>query len=321
MEYRGTMIHLMPSYSSVYRGENGTNFYPGNSSLYISENIPGHHAEQLPSGAPHSSFLIDDILGKKERERDAERGRMEQSHREQSHREQSREQERSRDLGERIRYHESDVEPERQNRYRETERDSESIREREMDKETERHVIESRKMNVLKESSVRDAELRDREKERESINERNRIRESERERLVEQDREIRNSRNTHLLHATATKSLSSPPITATSILPSDIPRPTPINPAAIHTSALTTPTLYKPLPTLYEPILQQAYMNPHLSTYQSSLMRQMCGGIGTLGALPGYNRHEYPAIFDGQCSPFSKGKNLKVYFYLFQNPF
>ena len=303
------MIHLMPSYPSMYRGENGANFYPGsNSSLYMSENIPGHHAEQLPSGAPHSSFLIDDILGKKEREE--ERGRIEQSHRESV-----REHERSRDSGERNRFHESDVETERQSRFRESDRDLESFREREMDKETDRHMIESRKINLLKETSVRDADLREREKDRESISERNRIRESERERLVEQDREIRNSRNTHLLHAASTKSLSSPPITATAILPSEIPRPTPINPAAIQTSALTTPTLYKPLPTLYEPILQQAYMNPHLSTYQNSLMRQMCGSIGALGSLPGYNRQDYPAIFDGQCSPFSKGKKLLIVTY------
>ncbi|XP_053407902.1 uncharacterized protein LOC128559620 [Mercenaria mercenaria] len=314
MEYPGTMIHLMPSYSAMYRGENSAGFYPGNS--YVSENMPGHHSEQLPAGAPHSSFLIDDILGKKEREREAERGRMERGHCEQS-----RELERTRDLDkdfdrrERLRYHDLELDTERHNRYRDSEKDSESMREREVDRDADRHTGESRKQTLNKDADVRDGEIRDRERERESLAERTRIRESERERLIEQDREIRNSRNAHLLHVATTKSLSSPPITATSILPSDIPRPTPINPAAIQTSALTTPTLYKPLPTLYEPILQQAYMNPHLSTYQSSLMRQMCSSIGTLGSLPGYNRHEYPAIFDGQCSPFSKVYHNRPFFW------
>lgn len=295
MEYPETMIHLMPSYSAMCRAENGAGVYPGNSSLYITENMAAHHPDQMPTGAAHSSFLIDDILGKKEKARE-----LEQKKREHGHNEHGRERGRSRET-------ETELERRQRDSDREFDKDSELVREQEVERDTEHHHGANRK---FKDIGNRDVELRDHDR-RESLNDRDRIRDIERDRLVEQERELRSSKNSHILHIATSKTLPSPPLTATSVLPSDIPRPTPINPAAIQTSALTTPTLYKPLPTLYEPsILQQAYMNPHLSSYQSTLMRQMCGNIGTLGSIPGYARHDYPAIFDSQCSPFSKGKNI-----------
>lgn len=304
MEYPEAMIHLMPSYSAMCRAEPGASAYPVNASLYLTEKMVAHQPEHLPTGAPHSSFLIDDILGKKEKAREAEQKRTEQGHTEQS-----RERHRSREA-------ETDTERRYRDRNRDLEQDSERVREQEIERESEHNLSVNRKVSVQKEIGNRDVELHEHDRQREALHERDRLRDIERDRLVEHERELRGSRDSHLLHVATSKTLLSPPITATSILPSDIPRPTPINPAAIQTSALTTPTLYKPLPALYEPsILQQAYMNPHLSSYQSSLMRQMCGNIGTLGSLPGYTRHDYPAIFDSQCSPFSKVYHNRPFFW------
>lgn len=268
------MIHLMPSYSTVGRGDISPSYYNGVPGAYPRDSATVSSPEQSPPAVPHSSFLIDDILGKKQREREAEQNRLE--------------------------------------REREDERRRERHRDRETDSVIDRHGLSDRGEHRSSDSA-RDAELerlRVREREHELLAERSRLREIERERQNERDRDQHNDRHLHMLQESASKSLSSPPATATSLLPSDVLRPTPVNPAAIQTSALTTPTIFKPLPTLYDPSLlqQAAYMNPHLSACQSSLMRQMCGNIGSLSSIPGYTRHDLPAIFDPQYNAFSKGK-------------
>lgn len=271
MEFTETMIHLMPSYSAIGRGETISSYYPTSASLYGRDNVSLHTAESHPTATLHSSFLIDDILGKRERE--AGHNRIE---------------------------HERDDE-------RRNERDREGAIERDSDS----RIHTDNDIAAQNDVGVRDVELH---RLREIVNDSNRFRALERERQLDRERELPHDRHSQLLQVS--KSIPSPPAPASSLLSADISRPMPINPAAIHTSALTTPTIYKPLPTLYDPsILQQTYMNPHFSACQSTLMRQMCGNMA-LGSIPGYTRQDYPAMFDSQCNAFSKGKKWNEYILL-----
>ena len=268
----------MPTYSHLPGGESGIGsnsaYFPSGSSMYQREIITNPRSTVSPNAAqPHSSFLIDDILGKKQRERERELEIRLQS------------------------------DPARY-----TERQSEIERKNALQRDKERQLERSRE--------------RDRERERELQAHRDRIRavERQRDRQLERDRELQREQDhqTHLLSVSIPKdsvSIPSPatcttsPSSTSTILSSEIPRPTPINPAAIQTNALTTP-IYKPLPTMYDPaLLSQAYINPHLSAAcQSSIVRQMCGGFGSLTSVHGYARPDYPAIFESQCNAFSKGK-------------
>ncbi|KAL4231326.1 hypothetical protein ACF0H5_008906 [Mactra antiquata] len=276
------MIHLMPSYSSVGRGDISSAYYNNVQGTYPRESATVSSPGYVSQAASHSSFLIDDILGKKQREqREAENSRTE--------------------------------------RENSVERRHERHRERELDNGKDRKTNNDHERESRSENSCRDLELeRLREREHDILVERNRYIEIERDRLPERERDTHSDRNSHLIAESVSKSLSSPSAaTATSLLPSDVLRPTPVNPAAIQTSALTTSSIYKPLPTLYEPSLlqQAAYMNPHLSACQSTIMRQMCGSMGGLGSIPSYTRHDIPAIFDPQYNAFSKVYHNRPFFW------
>lgn len=279
------MIHLIPTYSSVGKSEaNSTSFfYPAATSLHShSHGTTSHQGVQNLSSASHSSFLIEDILAKKERQHDNERRHGE----------------------ERRGVHEN-----LGNRERDSERDLNRSPCREYSSQL--HCVSERNNDL---SHQHEFEIRP---------ERNRFRDIEKDRLnVERDQDAHIDRHSRLLTVSATtKRLplsSSTPESASTILTSDIPRPMPINPAAIHTGALTTPAVYKPLPFYDSSLLSQPYINPHLSAYQSSLMRQVCGNMASLGSIPGYSRYEIPAIFDNHCNPFSKVYHNRP---LFWHPF
>jgi len=311
------MIHLMPSYASLGRTESCSGFYTAAGGLFDRETIlsqrtsreepsmPRH--ESPPSAQPsHSSFLIDDILGKKQRERE-ERRTKERSVGGCGNNDSRR----------------SDIDDDMN---RSTDTDSELDRsrveyehsearrcERELDRE--RHVLGNSQQDSERQRE-RDRELRELQcnRFRQFSGNRERI---ERDGIV--DRHPHHPQHSHTSHnvihhagpatISNSKPLPSPPVSTTTIL-SEIPRPTPINPAAIQTGALTTPTIYKPMPTIYDQsaLSQAAFMNPHLSTCHTSLMRQMCGNFGAIGSLPGYSRHDYPNIFENQYNAFSKSK-------------
>lgn len=281
----------MPSYPSLGRAETSSTYYPSSAAIYDRDSVlsqrstrdenslPRH--ESSASAQPHSSFLIDDILGKKEREREECRLK--------------------------------DRNGERVERDRRSEIDEDINRSTDNESELDRSRVEY-------EHSERRCE---RDNELDRLHERERELQCNRYRLSARDRESRDSiigeRHSHLHSIAASKQQAQPlpssPVSTTTLLSvSDIPRPTPINPAAIQTGALTTPTIYKPLPTIYDQsaLTQAAYLNPHLSPCQTSLMRQMCGNFGTLGSLPGYGRHEYPAIFENQYNAFSKCKYVQM---------
>lgn len=275
----------MPSYGSQGRTENPAAYY---SSMFDTDTGLRHREhthrtskdvtslrrpETPPHVVPlhqHSSFLIDDILGKKERERE------EQRHRDREHR---RERERRRSGEDEIdrRLHDGD-------------------------RDDHRHV--DRIQNDRSERDERDFEdVKNRE---------NRFRDSERERYIEslRERESHYERHSHRADISPSgKSIPSPPSSSVaSMLSPELPRPTPINPAAIQTSALTTHAIFKPMPTMYDPSMLSpaVYLNPHMSACQTSLMRQMCGGLGSVNAIPGFRGHEYSGLFDNQYA-FSKG--------------
>lgn len=279
------MIHLMPNFPSLGRSETSSGFYSGSSGMYARETVlsqrPGREEttlqrHELPPSAqpPHSSFLIDDILGKKERER---------------------EERRHKDRG--------------ADRERRSDAEDEMNRSTDTDSELDRSRVEYDHIERRCDSDLDRQQERDRERELQC----NRFRFSVGRDQVDRDGVV--DRHSHIRAIPSSKTLPSPPVSSTTLL-SEIPRPTPINPAAIQTGALTTPTIYKPLPTIYDQtaLSQAAYMNPHLSACQTSLMRQMCGNFGALGNLPAYSRHEYPAIFDNQYNAFSKSKLSSISF-------
>ena len=262
-------------------------YYANYPSLYVSSLMTAHNLQNTTNSASsQTSFLIDDILGKRSRERRNEKGRPTEN-------EHERDSEHRRSV-------------ERVERLREIEsvREAERVRENEL---FERTREERSREELFREECSRDIE-RQRERERQSaIREREREREreyelqreeEEKQRKIEKQREIEreNDRHSHLHSVTLPKTISSTNSSA------ELARPTPINPAAIQTSALTIPTVYKPLPTMYDPmILSQTYLSSQMSACQTSLMRQM------YGALP-YGRPDYPTLFDGQCNALSKGE-------------
>lgn len=283
------MIHLMPSYASLGRNEASSSCYSGAATAYgreaaalsqraAREETTSQRRDSPPSAPAHSSFLIDDILGKKEREREERRLKDRNSDRE-----------RRRDFEEEMnRSTDTDSELDRAridfdlSDRRRSDRDTDYERLQEREREREREVRELQ-CNRFRFASGRD---------------------KDREHILE--------RHSQLHAIPASKSIPSPPASTTTLL-SEIPRPTPVNPAAIQTGALTTPTIYKPLPTIYDQsaLSQAAYLNPHLSACQTSLMRQMCGNFGALGSLPAYGRHDYPTIFDSPYNAFPKGKSCE----------
>ena len=261
------MLHLMSQYpvlsgqtdsSSDVTREAISSYYANYPSMYMSNLVSAQGMQNTTnSQSNQTSFLIDDILGKRSRERRREKERLLESEREREidRNEQQRSAERR------------SVERVRENELYERSRELERSRERE-----------------------RISAIRDREIEQE--------REEERRKEIERQREVdrENDRQSHLHSINLPKTISSSNSSA------ELARPTPINPAAIQTSALTTPTIYKPLPTMYDPtVLSQAYLPPHMSACQTTLMRQV------YGALP-YGRPDYPTLFDGQCNAFSKGE-------------
>lgn len=285
----------MPNYSSHGRTDSKPSYYPTSTILYGPDHMTGReHREpeararrESPSQVPHSSFLIDDILGKKEREQEGRRDdiRLKESHRE------------------RRRSHSGERESACSGRNVEYERDAVTDRHTELQRS---EMIRRHSRDIFDNERLRDSDVRSREPR--DIERRSRYVESHRSSDPSVERHP-----FHRVHQTSpisNHSLPSPTSTATAtsggLLSPEIPRPTPINPAAIQTSALTTPTIFKPLPTLYDPsVLSPAgYLNPHLSVCQTSLVRQMAG----LTQLPPYARHDYPAFFDNQY-PFSKSKS------------
>lgn len=301
------MIHLLPNYSAMGRNEHSSSYYGNVTSGFSREDpsapAPDHH----PLATPHSSFLIDDILGKKEREAGKHRANRNTE---------SLERHERKDRHERQGCHEEEI----SHRERVTENSADTDAEYRL-QNRDHELLVRRGIDPREEfESTRERESqRNRDRDRELISDRHRFREHERdrERQSERERELyQNERNSHLFQVASSKSLPSPSASATSLLASDLPRPLPINPAAIQTSALTTPTLYKPLPTLYDSaLLQQAYMGPHLSGCQPSFMRQMYGNIGALGSIPGFQRHEYSSMFDSQCNAFSKVYHNRPFFW------
>lgn len=264
-----SMMHLLPQYpvlsgqtdnSSDATREALSSYYASYPSLYVSNLMSAHNMQNGANPASnHSSFLIDDILGKRSRERT------------------------SRKEKERLLVHEREREAE--DLHTVERRSVERIRENEL-YERSRDIERNREKE--RQSAIREHEL---EREREHEREDERRRELERQREIERE----NERQSHLHSINLPKTISSSNASA------ELARPTPINPAAIQTSALTSPTIYKPLPTMYDPtLLSQTYLSPHMSAAcQSTLMRQM------YGTLP-YGRPDYPTLFDGQCNAFSK---------------
>lgn len=268
------MLHLMSQYpilsgqtdsSNDVTRETLSSYYAKYPSLYVSNLMAAHSMQSTTNSASsQTSFLIDDILGKRSRDKRREKDRLSEN-------------ENDRDCEHR--------------RSVERAREVELVRERERVNESELYE-RSRDIERNREKE-RQTAIREHERERE------RDREEERRRDIERQREIEreNDRQSHLHSITLPKTISSTNSSA------ELARPTPINPAAIQTSALTTPAVYKPLPTMYDPsLLSQTYLSSQMSACQTSLMRQM------YGALP-YGRPDYPTFFDGQCNAFSKGKN------------
>ncbi|XP_052772897.1 hematopoietically-expressed homeobox protein HHEX homolog [Mya arenaria] len=315
------MIHLMPNYATHGRTESKPPYYTSGTLLYGPEGTPGREVRETglrgrqdspPAVHQSSSFLIDDILGKKERERHGTPGELpsrdagrDRQRRHSAEREvlRYRETEEERDCE---RHHHDRTDSNRRERTLfDYERSKNTNSERQRDRESERFRIES--------DRHRETGIKYRDIERSSNS--NRYMESHREREPPLEHQFH-----HVHHQTSpvSKSIPSPSSTASSsgLLSPELPRPTPINPAAIQTSALTTPTLFKPLPTMYEPTMpsQAAYLNSQLSAFQGSLVRQMCGSMPGLGHIPPYGRHEYPAIFDGQY-PFSKVYQSRPFFW------
>lgn len=259
------MLHLMSQYPLSGQTDSSTDvtrealssYYATYPSLYVSNLVSAHNMQNATNPTSNqTSFLIDDILGKRSRERRKEKERLLVHERERDNEDLHTAERRS-------------VERIRESELYERSRDIERNREKE------------------RQSAIREREL---EREREQEREDDRRSEMERQREIERE----SDRQSHLHAITLPKTISSSNSSA------ELQRPTPINPAAIQTSALTTPTLYKPLPTMYDPtILSQTYLSPHMSACQTSLMRQM------YGTLP-YGRPDYPTLFDGQCNAFSK---------------
>lgn len=274
------MIHMMSNYPLISgdtrlssSGSAPAAYFPVNASALTRELMTSHMTSSTspPShSAPAPTFLIDDILGKREREKRHERS----SDRDNKHSDTELER---------------DLESRRERDHERSERD----RERDFTSRTRRDNNDSERLLSY-----------------------DRDRKSERERDRERERDQHHyDRHSQLLSIAVPKPLPSPP-PPSSHLTSEISRPTPINPAAIHTNALTTPTIYKPLPTMYDPaMLSQAYMNPHLSACQTSLMRQVVGNVGGLGGLPGYPRPDFPSIFESQYGPFSKAYHNRPFFW------
>ena len=286
------MLNLMSQYPAVSVQKNSTgdathealsSYYANYPSLYVSSLMSAHNLQSsTSSGSNKTSFSIDDILGKSSREsrNDNERKTTE---------------------------NERDIERERR-RSIERLRDTENAREAERTRETElyeRTREERAREEMFREECARDLErLKERERqgailerEREREREYEHYRDEERQRKLERQRDIEkeNERQSHLQTITLPKTISATNSSA------ELARPTPINPAAIQSSALTLPTVYKPLPTMYDPV--QSYLSSQMSACQTSLIRQM------YGALP-YGRPDYPTLFDGQCNAFSKGDYL-----------
>ena len=263
-----SMLHLMSQFpvlsgqtdnsSSDVTRETLSSYYANYPSLYMSKLVTVQNMQNTTNQQSNqTSFLIDDILGKRTRERRREKARFHESERE------------------------VEIDQNEQQRSAEERRSVERARETEL---YERARAAERSRERERFSAMREREI---EQERED----ERRRELERQREMERE----NDRQSHLLSINLPKTICS---SSSSV---DLARPTPINPAAIQTSALTTPTIYKPLPTMYDPaVLSQSYLPTHMSACQTALMRQM------YGALP-YGRPDY-SMFDGQCNAFSKGK-------------
>ena len=290
-----SMLNLMAQYPALSgQKSNSTDvtqdvlssYYANYPSLYVSSLMTAHNLQSSTNSASsQTSFLIDDILGKRSRESHNDKERHTENERE-------RDSERRRSV-ERLRDTEGAREADRVREnelYERTrgERTREELFREECTRDLERHKERERQ------SAIRDQE-REREREYELHREEERHRKIERQRDIERE----NERQSHLHSITLPKTISSTNSSA------ELARPTPINPAAIQTSALTIPAAYKPLPTMYDPTVQ-SYLSSQMSACQTSLMRQM------YGALP-YGRPDYPTLFDGQCNAFSKGD------YLFSN--